>query len=590
LRALSALWSYLLLAVPFVPTALATPATGYEAERTARVLANLGFVEDPSPAGKRIVKVHVVSHDVFAEDEPWPTFFNVFHAKTDEDVVTRELLFREGETWDQARVDESMRNLRNQGIFAFVRISPVRPADASSDSVEALVYTRDLWSLRLESSFALTDGLINQLSLTLVERNLGGRNAQAALTFDLRPANLSLGGFFANRRLLGTRLSVSSSLEFVLSRAEGALEGTRGALSFGLPLVDLRQPWGFELSAVWNATVGRQLSGADLLTWDDPATLATEAIPRIWNQDIAQVVAAGQRQFGRDLIHRISFGYAAYLSSWAPHPDTGLTPDTPASDAFTEAVLPPSREQLYPYFRWQTFKPTWQTFVELAAFGLSEDIRTGPWTNLFFGAPLKAFGSDVNALTWEASAGLVLAPALDGDHALIDLLAGLDGRLEGGEVIDQGYRLRFRGATPRFDLGRLVLLADLESRVRDTSRALVTLGGDNGLRGYASQAFYGFGADRLRLGAELRSPPLVLGSVHIGGVLFYDAGGIGEELSDLALHHALGLGMRLLLPQFNRFAFRFDLGVPLDADGFEVVFTLGSTQAIPLTALEDDKL
>ncbi len=564
----------------------------YETQRTTKVLASLGYAEDPAPQGKRISAIRVVRHDVFAEDEPFPTFFNAFHAMTDEDVVTRELLFAQGEAWDQARVDESMRNLRAQGIFAFVRISAVHPASAppSPDSVEVLVYTRDLWSLRLESSFAFTDGLINQLSLTLIERNLGGRNAQAALTFDLRPATVSLGGLFSNSRLFGTRLSLSSSLDFVLSRADGSLEGTRGGLSFGLPLRDLRQPWGFELGAAWNATVGRQMSGADLLTWDDPLTDSTEAVPRIWDQEIAEVVLAAQRQFGTSLIHRISFGYSAYVSSWAPHPETGLEADSPTYDHFVEDVLPPSREQLYPYVRWQAFTPTWKTFVELAAFGLSEDIRTGPWVNLFFGAPLKAFGSDVNALTWEASAGYIYAPDIDGDSALIDLVAALDGRLEGGEVIDQGYRVRLRGASPRFLLGRLVLLADLESRVRDTAQSLVTLGGDNGLRGFPSQAFYGYGADRLRMGVELRSPPLVLGSVHIGGVLFYDAGAIGEGFSDCDLHHALGLGMRLLLPQFNRFAFRFDFGVPLDTDSFQVLFSLGSTQAVPLTALEDSKL
>ncbi len=585
------MWPVLLFAVIVSSPAASAQTSVYETQRTAKVLAGLGYAEDPAPAGKRISAIHVVRHDVFAEDEPWPTFFNAFHALTDEDVVTRELLFSAGEVWDQARVDESMRNLRAQSIFAFVRISAVHPVATppSADSVEVLVYTRDLWSLRLESSFAFTDGLINQLSLTLIERNLGGRNAQAALTFDLRPATLSLGGLFSNSRVFGSRLSLSGTLDFVLARRDGSLEGTRGGLSFGLPLRDLRQPWGFELSSAWNATVGRQMSGADLLTWDDPLTDETELIPRIWDQDIAQVVLSAQRQFGKSLIHRISFGYSAYFSDWAPHASTTLAP-SPTRDRFIEDVLPPSREQLYPYVRWQAFTPTWKTFVELAAFGLSEDIRTGPFVNLFFGAPLKAFGSDVNALTWEASAGYIFAPDIDGDSALLDLVAALDGRLEGGEVIDQGYRVRLRGASPRFLLGRLVLLADLESRVRDTARSLVTLGGDNGLRGFPSQAFYGYGADRLRMGLELRSPPLVLGSVHIGGVLFYDAGAVGEAISDFDLHHALGFGMRLLLPQFNRFAFRFDLGVPLDADSFQVLFSLGSTQAVPLTALEDSKL
>ncbi len=578
----------------------------YETERTNKVLTGLGLTVDPAPEGKRIGKIRIVSHDVFAEDEFWPTFLNVFHWKTNDDVIARELLFAEGEPWSQARVDESTRKLRDQVIFALVRIVPVRPVRPvqppvplhgtpgepdTDDTVDALVFTRDLWSLRLESSFSFTDGLVDKLVLTLIERNLLGRNVQAALSFELLPKTWSLGDRFVDRRLFGSRWQLSQSFDLVLSRDSSVIEGTRGGLAIGVPLWDLKPRWGFELSAAWDDTVGRQLSGRDVLTYDSALTPEDDLVPRSWDQTLLRLSLAGLRQLGDDdLIHRFGFGYTIYTSDYAPNAETGLASTNPLYQAFKDDVLPPSRAQLYPYLRWQMFTPSWVTFNDLAAFGLSEDVRVGPSLDLFFAAPLEAFGSDQSALNWEASTGLVLAPRIGNDRALFDVALALKGRLQDGQVIDQGYRVRLRTASPRFLLGRVVAAADLESKVDDSAQSLVALGGDNGLRGYASQAFYGFGVDRLRANLELRTPPAVLGSVHIGGVLFYDVGGVGDGPAQLDLHHALGLGLRMLLPQFNRFAFRFDLGFPLDSDRVTVLLTIGSTQAVPLTTLEDEKL
>jgi len=565
----------------------------YETERTNLVIQALGLTVDPAPEGKRIGRIRIESHDVFADDEFWPTFLNVFHWKTKEDVVARELLFAPGEPWRQARIDESTRKLRDQIIFSLVRIVPVVPVDPAAEpgTVDVLVFTRDLWSLRLESSFSFTGGLIDRLVLTLIERNLLGRNIQTSLSFDLQPKAWSFGDRFVDRRLFGSRWQLSQSFDLVVGRDSGVLEGTRGGLSVGIPLWDLQPRWGFEVGAAWDNTVGRQLSGTNLLTWDSALTPEDDLIPRIWDQTLLKLSFAGSRQLGNDdLIHRLGFGYTIYSARYTPHEDTRIGRSSPLYQAFQDEVLPPSREQLYPYLRWQMFTPTYVTFNDLAAFGLSEDVRVGPSLDLFFAAPLEAFGSDDNALNWEAATGLVLAPVIGNDRGLFDLSLALKGRLQQGQVIDQGYRVRLRMASPRFSLGRVVIATDLESKVDDTARTLVALGGDNGLRGYASQAFYGFGADRLRANLELRTPPLVLGSVHIGGVLFYDVGGVGEGPAQLDIHHALGLGLRMLLPQFNRFAFRFDLGFPLDSDHVTVLLTIGSTQAVPLTTLEDEKL
>ena len=574
----------------------------YEDERVAKVLVERGLHPDPSPAGKTLGKIHVVRHDVFVDDEFWPTFFNVFHARTHDEVVRRELLFAAGQPWDVARVEESIRNLRDLGIFTLVRIIPVVPeggADTTGGTVDALVFTRDLWSLRAEMSIAVTGDLLNRFRIAGTERNVAGRNILSSISFDLLPRTFAIGELYNNRRLFGSRWDLSQSIEFVVRRDNPVLEGTRGVVGLGLPLWDLSERWGFEASAQWDVTVGRQLHGADLLTWDDPATQDTEAIPRIWEQNVYKLTIGGMRQLGGALKHRISFGYSALVTNYAPHADTGLTAAAASPilrEDFQRDVLAPSREQLYPYVSWSAFTPKYLIYRELAAYAISEDVREGPWLRVFAAAPLEAFGSSRDAIVWDASAGFVWGPrACDGpacDRWLVDLYAGLSGRLEGGEAIDQTYRVRFRGATPRF-FGRLVWNADLELRAADSAQALVTLGGDNGLRGYPSDSFYGFGADRVRVNLEWRTPPVVLGTVHIGGILFTDMGGVGAIASSAAsldFHATVGIGLRLFLPQFNRTVFRFDLGFPLDADRFTVLFGFGSAQAVPLTAFEDSRL
>ncbi len=350
----------------------ATADDSYEVERTKMLLRERALRVEPLPEGKRIRRIEIVNHDVFSEDEFWPTWWNIFHWRTRRDVVARELLFAEGEPWTQARIDETARKLRDQVIFTFVRIEAVRPdlpelgeegepnegdvghrptgLDAPGpDEVDVLVYTRDLWSLRLETGFVVTDGLLDELTIVLIERNLWGRNIQAALTFEMLPKTVAIGQTFVDRRLFNSRLTLSESFELVLSRDTGEIEGTRGGVEVGIPYWDLRPRWGFLAGAAWNDTVGRQLSGSDILTWDPAGSPEDEAIPRIWDQTAVKLQLAARRQLGDDeLIHRIDFGQVYHSAVYRPHRDTGLVRGTPLYEQFEDEVTPPRASRAIP--------------------------------------------------------------------------------------------------------------------------------------------------------------------------------------------------------------------------------------------------
>ena len=114
----------------------------------------------------------------------------------------------------------------------------------------------------------------------------------------------------------------------------------------------------------------------------------------------------------------------------------------------------------------------------------------------------------------------------------------------------------------------------------------MTLGGDNGLRGFPTQAFIAGDADRLRGNVEWRSSAWVLGHFHTGLVTFYDFGSVYTEPAAFELRQSAGLGVRALLPQVNRSVLRLDAGVPLGVGGFTVLLSVESGQALPITVRE----
>ena len=245
-------------------------------------------------------------------------------------------------------------------------------------------------------------------------------------------------------------------------------------------------------------------------------------------------------------------------------------------------MLPRVRRELFPYLQYQLYLPRYAVLENLATFGQSESVRTGPAASALFELPLRAYGSSSDSFAVAGGLGYTWAHR----NALLQVAVAPSARLEEGRVVDQLLLAEVRGATPPWLLGRLVLRAVWQGRRGDTSQQAVSLGGDSGLRGYPSQAFQLVGASLLRGNLEYRTLPLLWRSVQMGALLFYDAGAVYVDVKEIDVHHAVGFGLRLLFPQFNRYPYRLDLGFPLDRAGFRLQLTIGSGQAVPLTAVE----
>jgi hypothetical protein len=252
-------------------------------------------------------------------------------------------------------------------------------------------------------------------------------------------------------------------------------------------------------------------------------------------------------------------------------------------DDFEHKVLPLERTDNGPYFAYDFFVPRWTTFVNLSTYGQSENVRTGPNGTIIMRVPIGALGSTANAWVISGDLGLTLTPA----GCLIDMKVSGATRFTQGEWVDRLATFMVRGASPVFWWFRFVTRAYLELRQKDTQRTYVSLGADNGLRGYPSQAIAGNGADRFLANFELRTLPIAWQAVHVGAVLFYDVGSVFTQNSPVEVFHSVGAGLRILFPQLNRTPFSVDAAMSFDPRVQPVVPSFSAGQPIPLTAAED---
>src|SRR5262249_46492046 len=139
--------------------------------------------------------------DVFAEPAPLLWIANYLHYTTRESAIRDELTINPGEVWDQDRVEESARRLRDPLWSSVVVAFPVKSIDPKQ--VDLFVVTRDVWSIRLNTKYTIQGmpAKLTDLSISLSENNfLGNRDVVAgALTMD--QGSIAIGPVFIDKNL-----------------------------------------------------------------------------------------------------------------------------------------------------------------------------------------------------------------------------------------------------------------------------------------------------------------------------------------------------------------------------------------------------
>ncbi len=247
---------------------------------------------DPSPEGKRVEGIDIVTLDVFDPRDPAPTLslggtvyspakiINSLHVTTKHYVIDREILLRTGERYKAVSVEESVRNLRSLPQLSLVLAIPVRGHEP--DSVRLLVITKDVWSLRLAWDLAAVPGGSKTSSFQPSETNFLGTHQIASLYFELDPATLSYGAGYHVPRLEGTRNVLDASAQVIFNRVTGDPEGTTGALLAYQPLFSARTPWAWDSQVSWTQAIVRRFGerGGELLRREPSVRPATSPPPR----------------------------------------------------------------------------------------------------------------------------------------------------------------------------------------------------------------------------------------------------------------------------------------------------------------------
>jgi hypothetical protein len=523
------------------------------------VLAERKLGVDRAPQGKRIRDITVVNREVFSRDDGGLLrFFNVFHTTTKPDLIRRELLFAPGDVWDQERVDETLRRLRDPLFHNVLVILPIETG--TPDAVDALVVTRDVWSLRLNSRYDVQGLELISLSLSISENNFLGWRKRVAVAMAMDQGDIEVGPSYYDPNVAGTRLTLTTLGRLIFARAGGDLEGTRSQTTLAYPFWSLRTKWGGSIEAAHFVGTHRSFVGTSLRTYDNPDTpMTVEAAPWVYRRRELATEAQVVRSFGERVITRAGGGHELAVSRPALPDD--FPDDMTLGAAFVRDVLPRSELSSALFVRGQLFTPTYAAYRDLDTFDFREDYQIGPSVEARASLAFGAIGSERDFLRVSA----VARWTVDWGRGLYRLAAGYAARLQDGRLIDRNSSFGFFAASPRlFRIGRLVASATLDVLEEEEGNRFFVLGASNGLRGFALNQFVG--QARVIGHLEARSRPLHIFFLRLGAVGFWDFGHAAETVGDLRLQHGVGAGLRLLIPQLDPLVIRLDWAFALTGE------------------------
>jgi hypothetical protein len=533
---------------------------------------------DPAPEGKTIGQVQVVTLEVFSKRDWSFQFFNIFHRTTREGIIRREALFAAGQPYREALIEETWRNLQNPDLSSAVVIVPVK--NPAPGMVDVLIVSRDVWSLRLNTDFevqgsgfplASSKNLL-ALSTSLSENNLFGWRKQAAFVLDMDQGRIALGPTYIDRNVAGTRLTLTSSVRALFAREDFRSEGSSSSTVLRYPLYSLASKWGAVVSVGHSNGVVRRFLGDTLRPVDFTETPAKERFPWIYRLKTFNTGAGVTRSFGTAVIQRVGGGYAYSVVRPFFTPDF---PDDPvAKEEFARQIFPPSERISDVYVSYGLFTPRYRTYRDLDTFDLSEVRTLGPSASSTVARGAQFLGGDRDFYSVSGSGGWVFDLA----GGLQSVSAGWSGRIEGGRLRDQNYTAGIYAASPVL-VRKLRVIGSLgaSSLVDDTRNSYYSLGGENGLRGYAVGDL--FGKAQFLGHLEARTMAIAVASLRLGAVAYYDVGDAGSpdpgtgadlvralrQVVNLQPKSDLGAGLRLLIPQLNNYVLRLDCAFPLQS-------------------------
>jgi len=566
----------------------------YEQETIDEVLGAQHLVQDAAPEGKTVERIDVVPLPPFEKRDVLPRWLNVFHVTTREHIDRDEVLLREGGRYEQALVDDTIRNLRRlPGVPQLSAVIVVAARGSAPDRVVVVVITKDVWSLRLNWNVVADAGGLDQFIAQPSETNFLGLHQILGATFILEPSAYTLGLQYFVPRLQGSRVAVVANADVMTNRDTGSAEGTYGQLVAGEPLYSGTTEWAWDANVSWDDIISRRYVNAQLSDYVDPACgdphSAACRMPFQFHERVFGATYEVTRSFGWDDNHDFTLAATMHRGSFRVTPPATTSAQTAAD--FVRDAVPVSDTRVGPALLYHAYKMRFVRVVDFDTLALQEDYRLGHDVVLRVRPTLRAFGSTRDVLdlygavqyTWALRDGLFRL-AFQSDN---------EPQLDNGTIADASLQPIAHLVTPTIaGLGRIVADASFLYRWRNYLNQINFLGGDDRIRGFPTNYFVG--ANVLSYNVEARSRPLEILSCEVAGVAFYDVGTAYSSGEPFKPYHAVGVGIRSLFPWLDRTVFRADLGFPIErpldpATGkaippVQFIFSFGQAFLTPTTA------
>ena len=461
----------------------------------------------PADPPLRIDRIEIVRKDIFdttkVEDRHiFGSVVNDLHVLTREDVVRRELLFKEGDELDETVLQESARNLRALGYLGDVTISSY--AITETTAVIAVV-TQDRWSIDMLPAYKQEGGATAQ-RYTLKDDNFLGGGHSLSLSYSYqtdRPSPHGTEVVFRERNLFGTRLQA-------LLQQRNGWDQQRTAVALEQTYYSDRTPWAGGIAAEFGRQ--KQVFYRDGIVAYDEET--DRELQRGWFS----------MSFGSDALLRPVIGYLRIRSDYV---------DPRIYDNLDLVTISTSFLK--------------RAFVErscLNSSGRTEDMPLGFGAGVTLGRNFLAQGA--SAPRYVASVTLRHAMLLT-DRFYLGWNASFQGYWGGSRKEESTVNVLLLHHLKISAFQTFVAQVNVVAGLGWSGRRQLLLGSSTGLRGYGEKSFAG---DRMiTYGLEHRIfTSLNLLFFRVGGALFLDGGTVWSGDAPPGrqrFSNAAGVGLRI---------------------------------------------
>jgi len=501
--------------------------------------SNLPSFAELEAAGARIGEIRILNLDIFdlqdpQEDNALFRLANKLHIKTRPGVIERQLLFKSGDRLSQRVMEETERMLRTNRYFYDVKLRPASYRDGVAD-VEVL--TRDTWSLDPGVTFGRSGGT-NSSSISLKEYNLLGTGISVGYG---RVNNVDRSGneFHAQyNHAFDGWTSLSYSL------ADNS-DGKRQTAAVVRPFYSLDTRWAAGVTVSQDNRIDSIYSAG---------TIASQYRHR---QDNAEAFAGWSNGLVDGWTKRYSIGISSRDDNYQLEP--GLV---------APGQLPSGQKTVAPFIRFEVIEDDFQKLSNRNQIGRPEFFAKGLAGSVQIGRALTSLGSSQDWWVYSGSVSKGFNPVADHD---LFASASVAGQYGDGQVRRQLLSTALRYYLPLNKRYLLYGSISADTLTNPDSTDFLTLGGDNGLRGYPLRYRSGDRRTLLTLEARGYTDLYLYRLFRVGGAVFYDIGrawgGPSANTANAQWMSNVGVGLRIFSVRsaFSN-VLHLDIAVPLNRD------------------------